>query len=128
MQINYLQPVSAQTPIYQIQIPARGDEPVNLDKTETKHEPIEKYVQYAKEHGLMALIDKFPEFKAEEIRADMLERLGLTEESFQALPAEQQERINEMIKEKVELELYGHIKEKVGGMASLMQSSVRIYA
>lgn len=127
MQINQSSMLTTPAPakLENMVVPEKPEQSTSKNEAASQHDPIEKYVQYAKEHGLMALIEKFPEFKAEEVRAEMLENLGLTEESFQALPAEQQARINEMIKEKVEIELYGHIKESPN--LGAVPASIRTY-
>ncbi|SDG53670.1 hypothetical protein [Roseospirillum parvum] len=58
-------------------------------------------VETIKEKGFTAFVEELRARKIEEIRAKILEAMGLTEDSLAKLPAEQQSVINKLINEEI---------------------------
>lgn len=58
-------------------------------------------VEQIREKGFMAYVEEIHEKKMEELRAQILEAMGLSEEELAELPAEQRKAIEEMIQRKI---------------------------
>lgn len=73
----------------------------NGKATTSEDDEEQKLIDRVREVGFRALVEEIHEKKMEELRAKILETMGLSEEELAALPAEQRQAIEDMIARKI---------------------------